>query len=55
MMKILYYNHEIDTEFLKEKLKDNFCIIPIKKGEESHFVILDLIDENQVNLVDNKK
>ena len=50
-----YYNHEIDTEFLKENLKDNFCIIPVKKGDGSHFMILDLIDENQVNLVDNKK
>jgi hypothetical protein len=50
-----YYNHEIDIKFLKENLKDSYCIIPVKKGEWSHFVILDSIDENGVNLVDNKK
>ena len=50
-----YSNIEINTEFLKENLKNNYCIIPIKKGEWSHFVILDSIDENNVNLVDNKK
>lgn len=50
-----FSNYEIDTEFLKENLKNNYCIIPIKKGEWSHFVILNSIDENQVNLVDNKK
>ena len=50
-----YSNHEIDTEYLREKLKNDYCIIPIKKGEWSHFVILDSIEENQVNLVDNKK
>lgn len=50
-----YSNHEIDTEYLREKLKNDYCIIPIKKGEWSHFVILDSIEENHVNLVDNKK
>lgn len=50
-----YSNHEINTEFLKVNLKDNYCIIPIKKGEWSHFVILQSITENEVNLVDNKK
>lgn len=50
-----YCNHEIDTVYLKENLKDNYCIIPVKKGEWSHFVILNSIDENEVNLVDNKK
>jgi hypothetical protein len=50
-----YSNHEIDTEFLKVNQKDNYCIIPIKKWEWSNFVILDSIEENQVNLVDNKK
>jgi hypothetical protein len=50
-----YSNREINIEYLKEKLKDNYCIIPIKKGEWSHFVILYSIDENEVNLVDNKK
>ena len=50
-----YSNNQISMSFLKEKLKDNYCIIPIKKGEWSHFVILDSIDENGVNLVDNKK
>lgn len=50
-----YSNQEINIEILKENLKYNYCIIPIKKGKWSHFVILDSIDENQVNLVDNKK
>ena len=50
-----YFNQEINIEILKENLKYNYCIIPIKKGEWSHFVILDSIEENQVNLVDNKK
>lgn len=50
-----YSNQEINIKILKENLKYNYCIIPIKKGEWSHFVILDSIDENQVNLVDNKK
>lgn len=50
-----YSNNQISILFLKEKLTDNYCIIPIKKGEWSHFVILDLINENGVNLVDNKK
>lgn len=50
-----YFNHGINIEFLKENLKENYCIIPIKKVEWSHFVILDSIVENQVHLVDNKK
>jgi len=50
-----YSNHEINIEYLKENLKDNYCIMPIKKGEWSHFVILHSIDEGGVNLVDNKK
>ena len=50
-----YSNHEINILYLKENLKDNYCIIPIKKGEWSHFVILHSINENEVNLVDNKK
>ena len=50
-----YSNNQILIQFLKENLKDNYCIIPVKKGEWSHFVILDSIDENGVNLVDNKK
>lgn len=50
-----YSNNEITILYLKENLKDNYCIIPIKKGEWSHFVILHSIDENEVNLVDNKK
>jgi hypothetical protein len=50
-----YFNSQISIPFLKENLKDSYCIIPIKKGEWSHFVILDLIGENEVNLVDNKK
>ena len=50
-----YSNNKISIPFLKENLKDNYCIIPVKKGEWSHFVILDSINENEVNLVDNKK
>ena len=50
-----YFNNKVNSEFLKENLKEKYCIIPIKKGEWSHFVILDSIDENNVNLVDNKK
>ena len=50
-----YSNSQITILSLKENLKDNYCIIPIKKGEWSHFVILDSIDENGVILVDNKK
>ena len=50
-----YSNSQITILYLKENLKENYCIIPIKKGEWSHFVILSSIDENEVNLVDNKK
>ena len=50
-----YSNSQITIPSLKENLKDNYCIIPIKKGEWSHFVILDSIDEDGVNLADNKK
>ena len=50
-----YFNHEINIKYLKENLKEKYCIIPIKKGEWSHFVILHSISENEVNLVDNKK
>ena len=50
-----YSSNQISISFLKENLKDNYCIIPIKKGGWSHFVILDSIDGNWVNLVDNKK
>lgn len=50
-----YSNHEINIKYLKENLKENYCIIPIKKREWSHFVILDSIDENVANLIDNKK
>ena len=50
-----YSNHEINIEYLKENLKENYCIISIKKGEWSHFVILQSINKNEVNLVDNKK
>jgi hypothetical protein len=50
-----YSNHEINIEYLKENLENNYCIIPIRKGEWSHFVILQSVDEDEVNLVDNKK
>ena len=50
-----YSNSQITISYLKENLKDNYCIISVKKGKWSHFVILNSIDENEVNLVDNKK
>ncbi len=50
-----YSNAKITIPYLKENLINNYCIIPIKKGEWSHFVILHWIGENDVNLVDNKK
>ena len=50
-----YSNTKINIQYLERNLKDNYCIIPIKKGEASHLVILYSINENDVNLVDNKK
>jgi hypothetical protein len=50
-----YINSNITIEFLQEKLSDYFCIIPIKKWEWSHLVILNKIDRDTVTLTDNKK
>jgi len=50
-----YSNFQITIQYLSEKLRDNYCIIPIRKGEWSHFVILVSIGEDNVTLVDNKK
>ena len=41
--------------YLKEKLKEYYCIIPIKKREWSHLVILRKFEYDDVCLVDNKK
>ncbi len=51
----IYSNKEITIPYLKENLNYNYCLIPIKKGEWSHFVILHSINDKEVNLVDNKK
>ena len=50
-----YSNSQITIQSLSEKLRDNYCIIPIRKGEWSHFVILVSIGKDNVTLVDNKK
>ncbi len=50
-----YSSHEINIKYLKENLWGNYYIIPVKKWGWSHFVILDSIFEDKVNLVDNKK
>lgn len=51
----LYSNADITLEYLKKKLENNYCIIPIKKWEWSHLVVLREIEGNDVFLVDNKK
>lgn len=50
-----YSNADISLEYLKEKLENYYCIIPIRKWEWSHLVILREIDDGNVYLVDNKK
>ena len=50
-----YFNDDITIELLEEKLKNYFCIIPIKKWEWSHLVIVKGIDEDGIRLIDNKK
>lgn len=50
-----YSNREISLDFLEENLKDNYCIIPIKKWEWSHLVILKEVKNDDVILIDNKK
>lgn len=49
------FNNNITLELLNEKLKNYFCIIPIKKGSWSHLVVLKKIDNNSVIMIDNKK
>lgn len=51
----IYSNADITLESLKEKLENHYCIIPIKKWEWSHLVILRKIEGNNAFLVDNKK
>lgn len=51
----IYSNSPISLEFLEEKLNDYYCIIPIKKWEWSHLVILREMDNDKVILTDNKK
>ena len=50
-----YENKIISLIFLEDKLKKYDCIIPIKKGEWSHLVVLKKIDNNSVIIIDNKK
>lgn len=50
-----YSNADISLEYLREKLENYYCAIPIKKWEWSHLVILCEIWHNDVFLVDNKK
>ena len=50
-----YINTTININLLKEKLNNYSCIIPIKKGEWSHLVILSKINKDIVTLIDNKK
>ena len=51
----LYSNADITLKYLKKKLENNYCIIPIKKWEWSHLVVLREIEGNNAFLVDNKK
>ena len=51
----IYSNADITLGYLKEKIENHYCIIPIKKWEWSHLVILRKIDDGNVYLVDNKK
>lgn len=48
-------NNNITISYLREKLEKYYCIIPIKKGEWSHLVILKKIDNGNIFLADNKK
>lgn len=50
-----FSNADITLVYLKEKIENHYCIIPIKKWEWSHLVILRKIDDGNVYLVDNKK
>ena len=51
----IYSNTGITFEYLNGKLDNHYCIIPIKKWEWSHLVVLREIRGNNVFLVDNKK
>ena len=50
-----YLNEDITISYLEDKLDDYLCMIPIKKWEWSHLVVLDSIDNDTVTLFDNKK
>lgn len=51
----IYSNTNITIPYLKGKLDNFYCIIPIKKWEWSHLVILDNIKDDNISLIDNKK
>ena len=51
----IYSNICITVPYLQEKIKDHYCIVPIKKWEWSHFVILRGIRNEKSFLIDNKK
>ena len=51
----IYSNDEINLEYIKNQLKKYDCIIPIKKWEWSHLVVLKKIDNISVTMIDNKK
>ena len=51
----IYSNTDINLEFLEKKLINHYCIIPIKKWKWSHLVILREINNDKIQLTDNKK
>ena len=51
----VYLNKKINLDLLKEYLNNHECIIPIKKWEWSHLVVLKEIWDASVSLIDNKK
>ena len=51
----IYSNTDITLGYLKKKLENYYCIMPIKKWEWSHLVVLREIEGNNAFLVDNKK
>ena len=51
----VYLNKKINLDLLKEYLNNYECVIPIKKWEWSHLVVLKEIWDASVSLIDNKK
>lgn len=51
----VYLNKKINLDLLKEYLNNYECVIPIKKWEWSHLVVLKEIWDAAVSLIDNKK